>query len=165
MAKLTEADVYDIVDSVMNGASILYLSEKYNIKTGTIRNILRGNAWSTITNGGNNSNINSKGINPIYWYNDISTLYYTNPKMRKYNAALTIEDTIIIAKYFESININDKEPFPTIGTIFSQCFKDTGLNEKYKWKDKHRALEAILYKTPSSIYYPLIKDFNYNYLG
>lgn len=142
MAKINNSQAKEIVD-LINSCKYTQqeIANMYNVRTGVIYQITYGYAWKDV----------AKGIDS------------DNPRVYRHDA-FSKEETIAICEYLCSHDINNKEIYPTLNSIYRDCFKETGLDKIYDFHRKRDSLKSILFKTKSA-YLKIAEKYNYKYLG
>lgn len=142
MAKINLMQAKEIVE-LLNSCNYTHqeIANMYNIPVGIVHQISHGYAWKEV----------SKNID------------FENPRVYQHDV-FSKEETIAICEYLSGHDINNKEIYPTLNSIYKDCFRETGLDKIYDFHHKRHSLKAILFRT-NSVYSRIVEKYNYKYLG
>lgn len=148
MSKLTEDDVYKIVDLVKYDKYITSkkLGEMFNVKSSTITNILSRRSWNHLEL-------------------DITNETLSNFKIRRSNisSSFTNEELHAVCSFFESNDINNTCIYPGPVSVVKDCFYTLNLDKKYNFQTKKKTLIKILRKSTRS-HDPITSKYNYKFI-
>lgn len=135
-SKLTDEDVSKIVKLLKTtNYSNTQIGKIFNVSDATISSIAKNNSWKHLQ-----FNIDQS-------------------ELKKSNS-FSNDELDSICKFFNSVDINNKEIYHSKMDLFRDCFNKLGLDKKYDINMKRKTLNRILTKSDRSSY---IKEITKNY--
>lgn len=158
MSKLTEEDVYKIVELAKTGLyAYSEIGKIFGVQDNAISNILNKKSWTHLNldiSEDDIYNMKNNGIKSRNMINDKEFIIY-NP--------FTLEEMNKICEFFESTDINDRTKYPSQIDILKDCFYSLNLDLKYNFESKRKTLSRLLDKSRKCHDF-ITSKYNYNFI-